>query len=113
MKKTRPTRSFKPSKVEASSPERAQKNVVLTPFTQKVYAVVARIPKGKTMTYKQVAAKAGKPGAARAVGSLMAKNYKPGVPCHRVIRSDGRIGQYNRGGSLSKTELLREEGFLK
>lgn len=105
MKKTRPARS--------SKPERAQKKVVLTPFAQKVYAVVAKIPKGKTMTYKQVAAKAGKPFAARAVGSLMAKNYKPGVPCHRVIRSDGRIGNYNRGGSSRKTEMLREEGFLK
>jgi O-6-methylguanine DNA methyltransferase len=86
---------------------------VLTPFAQKVYAVVAKIPKGKTMTYKQVAAKAGKPFAARAVGSLMAKNYRPEVPCHRVIRSDGRIGNYNRGGTGRKTELLREEGFLK
>ncbi len=105
MRKTRPTRSF--------SPERAQKQAVLTPFAQKVYAVVAKIPKGKVMTYKQVAAKAGRPGAARAVGSLMAKNYRPGVPCHRVIRSDGRIGHYNRGGSPRKTELLREEGFLK
>lgn len=96
-----------------SKPEKAQKQVVLTKFAEKVYGVVAKIPKGKTMTYKQVANKAGKPGAARAVGSLMAKNYRAGVPCHRVIRSDGRIGQYNRGGQLRKTELLREEGFLK
>lgn len=87
--------------------------MVLTPFAAKVYAVVAKIPKGTTMTYKQVAQKAGKPNAARAVGSLMAKNYVPSVPCHRVIRSDGRIGQYNRGGQARKTEMLREEGFLK
>lgn len=105
MKKTRPARSFKLQK--------AQRRVVLTKFAEKVYSVVAKIPKGKTMNYKQVAAKAGKPGAARAVGSLMAKNYRTGVPCHRVIRSDGRIGQYNRGGQARKTELLREEGFLK
>ncbi len=97
----------------SSKPQRAKKEIVLTKFAEKVYGVVAKIPKGKTMTYKQVAQKAGKPGAARAVGSLMAKNYRPGVPCHRVIRSDGRIGQYNRGGQLRKTELLREEGFLK
>ncbi len=100
-------------RASSSKPEKAQKQVVLTKFAEKVYAVVAKIPKGKTMTYKQVAAKAGKPGAARAVGSLMAKNYRPNVPCHRVIRSDGRIGNYNRGGSARKTEMLREEGFLK
>jgi methylated-DNA-[protein]-cysteine S-methyltransferase len=105
MKKIPQTRS--------SKPEKARKLVVLTPFGEKVYAIVAKIPKGKTMTYKQVAAKAGKPGASRAVGSLMAKNYRPNVPCHRVIRSDGRIGNYNRGGMLRKTEMLREEGFLK
>lgn len=105
MKKTRPTRS--------SKPERAHIQAALSPFAQKVYAVVAKIPKGKTMTYKQVAQKAGKPFAARAVGSLMSKNYRPEVPCHRVIRSDGRIGNYNRGGMSRKAELLREEGFLK
>lgn len=105
MRKTRPTRSFKP--------ERAQKQAVLTPFAQNVYAVVAKIPKGKTMTYGEVAKKAGKPGAARAVGTIMSHNYRPGIPCHRVIRSDGRIGNYNRGGMLRKTEMLSEEGFLK
>lgn len=113
MKKTQQASFFNPSKVEGSKPERAQKQVTLTKFGEKVYAVVAKIPKGATMTYKQVAAKAGKPGAARAVGTLMSHNYNPKIPCHRVIRSDGRIGQYNRGGSLRKTELLREEGFLK
>ncbi len=80
-------------------------------FAQKVYAVVARIPKSKVMTYKQVAAKAGRPGAARAVGTLMAHNYNPEIPCHRVVRSDGRIGDYNRGGPSRKLELLWEEGF--
>ena len=105
MKKTPPARS--------SSPQRAGAGEALSEFAEKVYAVVAKIPKGKTMTYKQVAAKAGKPLAARAVGSLMSKNYRPHVPCHRVIRSDGRIGDYNRGGQSRKAELLREEGFLK
>jgi O-6-methylguanine DNA methyltransferase len=46
------------------------------------------------MTYGQVAAKAGKPGAARAVGTLMSKNYNPKIPCHRVVRSDGKVGGY-------------------
>lgn len=76
-----------------------------------MYAVVAKIPRGKVLTYKQVAAKAGSPGAARAVGNLMKKNYNPKIPCHRVIRSDGRPCGYNRGGPARKLELLREEGF--
>lgn len=103
MRKT-PARSFKPSK--------AQK-VFETPFAKKVYAIIAKIPKGTTMTYGQVAKKAGKPGAARAVGTIMSHNYRPNIPCHRVVRADGRVGDYNRGGQARKTELLREEGFLK
>lgn len=105
MKKTRPARS-------SSRPQKAEK-IFETPFAKKVYAIVATIPKGKTMTYGQVAKKAGKPGAARAVGTIMSHNYRPGIPCHRVVRADGRVGDYNRGGSARKTELLREEGFLK
>ena len=92
-----------------SKPEKAVK-VFTTDFAKKVYAVVAKIPKGKTMTYKQVATKAGKPGAARAVGMFMMHNYNPQVPCHRVIRSDGKVCGYNRGGPTRKLELLREEG---
>jgi len=81
-------------------------------FAKKVYAVVAKIRKGKTMTYGQVAKAAGKPGAARAVGMFMANNYNPKIPCHRVVRADGKVGNYNRGGAERKTELLREEGFI-
>lgn len=81
-------------------------------FTEKVIAIVKKIPKGKVMTYKQVAEKAGSPQASRAVGSIMAKNNDVNVPCHRVIRSDGTIGPYNglRGGS--KEQLLKNEGAL-
>lgn len=82
-------------------------------FSERVYAVVAKIPAGKTMTYKQVAVAAGKPLAARAVGTLMSKNYNPDVPCHRVIRSDGKIGNYNRGGPSRKAELLLEEAYRR
>ena len=82
-------------------------------FEQKVKAIVANIPKGKTMTYKQVAEKAGSPNAARAVGSIMKANYDPAVPCHRVIRSDGVIGEYNRGGREEKIRKLRAEGAIK
>lgn len=102
--KTRPARSSKPQKAG---------KVFETPFAKKVYAIVAKIPKGKTMTYGEVAKKAGKPGAARTVGSIMSHNYRPNIPCHRVVRADGRVGDYNRGGSGRKAELLREEGFLK
>lgn len=80
-------------------------------FANRVYAVVAHIPRGKVMTYKQVATKASSPGAARAVGNLMKRNYNPDIPCHRVIRSDGKPCGYNRGGPARKLELLREEGF--
>lgn len=81
-------------------------------FVDKVRAVVRTIPKGKTMTYGQVAAKAGHPGAARAVGGIMKVNFDPTVPCHRVIRSDGSIGEYNRGGPAAKRKLLIAEGAI-
>ncbi len=80
-------------------------------FTQKVRSIVRRIPRGKTMTYKEVAKKAGNGKAARAVGSIMAKNFDPKIPCHRVIRSDGTIGNYNRGGATMKKKLLISEGW--
>jgi O-6-methylguanine DNA methyltransferase len=79
-------------------------------FAEKVRDLVRKIPKGKTMTYKQVAAKAGNAKAARAVGAVMRTNYDPSVPCHRVVHSNGTIGNYNRGGSERKREILTEEG---
>ncbi|MFA5842022.1 MAG: MGMT family protein [Candidatus Paceibacterota bacterium] len=78
-------------------------------FKEKVYSIVAKIPRGETLTYKEVAQKAGKPGAYRAVGNILNKNYDPKIPCHRVVRSDGKIGDYNRGMKL-KLELLKKEG---
>lgn len=78
-------------------------------FAENVRKVVAKIPKGKTMTYAQVAKAAGSPRAARAVGSIMRANYDPKIPCHRVVRSDGSVGEYNRGGAVRKRELLAEE----
>lgn len=82
-------------------------------FSDKVLDIVRKIPKGSTMTYKQVAKKAGNENASRAVGTLMAHNFRNDVPCHRVIRSDGKIGNYNRGGSQAKARLLRSEGVLQ
>ncbi len=78
-------------------------------FREKVRAIVAKIPEGKTMTYKQVATKAGSPNAARAVGAIMRANYDTGIPCHRVIGSDGSMRGYNRGGTERKRALLKKE----
>lgn len=77
-------------------------------FAQKVYNVVKRIPKGKTLTYKEVAHKAGNPQAYRAVGNILNKNYDPAIPCHRVVRSDGKTGGYNRGAQ-AKARILKQE----
>lgn len=79
-------------------------------FRERVLYIVAKIPKGKVMTYKQVAARAGNAKASRAVGSIMAKNVDKSVPCHRVIRSDGGVGSYNGLQGKSKREILGMEG---
>lgn len=81
-------------------------------FADKVRAVVRKIPKGQMMTYGAVAKVAGYPGAARAVGAVMKNNHDKSVPCHRVIRADGKIGEYNRGGSTTKRRLLIAEGAI-
>ncbi len=77
-------------------------------FSKSVYRVVQSIPAGKTMTYKEVAIAAGSPKAFRAVGNILNKNYNPNIPCHRVIRSDGSSGGYNRG-AIKKAQLLAKE----
>jgi O-6-methylguanine DNA methyltransferase len=79
-------------------------------FKTQVLAVVSKIPKGKVLTYGRVASLAGAPGAARAVGAFMKANYNLQVPCHRVVRADGSIGEYNRGGREAKKKLLVKEG---
>lgn len=89
-----------------------KKETGLSLFTERVLNIVSSIKKGKTMTYKEVATRAGSPGAARAVGSIMKANYRPNVPCHRVIRSDGVIGEYNRGGPSEKYKKLKKEGAI-
>ena len=77
-------------------------------FADKVREVVRSIPKGKVLTYKEVAKRAGKLKAYRAVGNILSKNYDSKIPCHRVIRSDGTLGGYNRG-KIKKAEMLRGE----
>jgi len=78
-------------------------------FTEQFIDIVKNIPKGKTMTYRQVAGLAGSPQATRAVGSIMAKNNDVSVPCHRVIRSDGTLGSYNGLRGKTKKSLLQQE----
>jgi O-6-methylguanine DNA methyltransferase len=80
-------------------------------FVQQVQAVVRLIPAGEVRTYQQVASAVGKPRAARAVANIMANNFDPAIPCHRVIRSDGHVGGYNRGGPAVKYQLLSQEGY--
>ena len=81
-------------------------------FKDKILAVTKNIKKGDTLTYKQVAKAAGSPRAYRAVGNILNKNCDPDIPCHRVIRSDGKIGGFNRG-SIQKERILRQEGAIK
>jgi O-6-methylguanine DNA methyltransferase len=81
-----------------------------TPFERAVMEKAREIPPGKVATYATLAKAAGYPGAARAVGNVMAKNPFPIiVPCHRVVRSDLRVGGYAYGGEV-KRRLLRAEG---
>jgi methylated-DNA-[protein]-cysteine S-methyltransferase len=85
-------------------------------FKEKVYAVVARIPRGKTMSYKEVARRAGSPRAYRAVGNIMNRNPDmKRVPCHRVVPSSfahtGNPGGYARGRA-AKIAILKKEGAI-
>ena len=80
-------------------------------FSRSVFKIVSQIPKGSVLTYAEVARRAGNPKAARAVGNILNKNYDASVPCHRVIRSDGKPGGYNRGTAL-KVKKLKQESAL-
>lgn len=83
-----------------------------TLFRDTVYEVASAIPKGSVATYGQVAALAGRPGAARAVGMFMSKNKDSNkVPCHRVVASNGALTGYGMGNGLStKKTMLQKEG---
>ena len=84
----------------------------LPPFQQRVFEVVRRIPAGETMSYGEVAAAAGSPGAARAVGQALGRNPFPIViPCHRVLAAGGRLGGFTATGGVSvKAKMLAAEG---
>ena len=80
-------------------------------FNEKCYALLQKIPQGKVTTYKEIA-KALNTKAYRAVGNAMAKNDKLMViPCHRVVKSNGEIGNY-RLGVTQKKNLLEKEGLV-
>jgi methylated-DNA-[protein]-cysteine S-methyltransferase len=83
----------------------------LTPFERDVLMKALEIPRGEVRTYGWIAREIGRPKAVRAVGTALAKNPIPlFIPCHRVVRSDGSIGQYGCGGPVNKRRLLLHEG---
>jgi methylated-DNA-[protein]-cysteine S-methyltransferase len=83
----------------------------LSPFARKVLVACEKIPAGKTVSYSQLASMIGKPRASRAVGSALARNPIPLIiPCHRVIHSDGSLGNFSAfGGTSTKKKLLALE----
>ena len=83
-------------------------------FRERVYEITNQIPRGKVATYGQIAALAGSPGAARAVGMCMRQNPNvPITPCHRVVASDGKLTGYSvREGVKTKREMLIAEGVM-
>jgi len=82
-----------------------------TAFERDVLLKTAQIPRGEVRTYSWVAREIGRPAAVRAVGTALANNPIPVlIPCHRVIRTDGIIGNYGAGGTEAKREILAAEG---
>ena len=83
----------------------------MTPFQAQCYLYLLEVPCGKVTTYSAIARAMGKPKAMRAVGSAMRINpYSPTVPCHRVVKSNGEIGNYARG-LAKKIALLTAENI--
>ena len=84
-----------------------------TPFQQKVYKAILKIPAGQVWTYGQVAKKIGQPKAARAVGGALSKNQDaPYIPCHRVVGyNKAMVGYSAKGGINSKLRMLKKEGY--
>ncbi len=81
-------------------------------FYEKIYTILRKVPKGKVVTYGQLARLAGSPRAARAVGTCMRNNPDaPRTPCHRVVASNGSMHGYSGGDGIpTKIKMLREEG---
>ena len=85
-----------------------------TKFQISVWKEIKKIPRGQTKTYKDIAVALKKPKSSRAVANACGKNpLLIEIPCHRVIRSDGKLGGYSgKGGMNQKRKLLKEEGAL-
>lgn len=80
-------------------------------FKLQVYELVKKIPKGKVMTYGQIAKRLGRPKAARAVGNILHQNNSLEIPCHRVVNKRGRVARnYKFGGWKCQREKLLKEG---
>ena len=88
-----------------------------TKFQKLVWNEIAKIPKGKILTYEQLALKINSPMSIRAVANACGKNpYAPKIPCHGVVRKDGTLGGYSgKGGINRKKKMLENEGhkFVK
>ena len=85
-----------------------------TSFQRLVWEEISKIPYGQTRSYKQIATKIGNPNSSRAVANACGNNPSPiTIPCHRVIRSDGKIGGYSGPGGINKKiELLEKENII-
>jgi len=89
-----------------------EKKEIISQFANKIYQITSKIKAGQVATYGQIAQAIKKPTAARAVGRALHNNpFAPQVPCHRVIKSDGRLGGF-AGGNKKKLSLLRQEGII-
>ena len=101
-----------PEAIERGSPGRLPVDLrSVTDFQREVLRTTAKIPRGEVRPYGWVAREVNRPKAVRAVGSAVARNPIPLIiPCHRVVRTDGHIGNYSLGGPHNKEELLSHEG---
>lgn len=103
---------FVPDAIESGNPGKVPVDLRrMSRFQERVLRTTASIPKGEVRPYGWVAREMGTPGAVRAVGTALSRNPIPlMIPCHRVVRSDGTIGEYSLGGPEVKTRLLEHEG---
>src|SRR5229473_5394233 len=105
-------RSPRPAPELPRLPERFFDLRSVTEFERAVLLKALEIPRGEIRTYGWIAAQIGHPAAVRAVGSALRKNPVPVlIPCHRVVRSDGHVGEYALGGSDAKRTILAAEGL--
>lgn len=105
-------RAYIPEAIERGTPGKLPVDLrSVTEFQESVLRTTASIPRGEVRPYGWVAREIDRPKAVRAVGSAVARNPIPLIiPCHRVVRSDGHIGNYSLGGPHNKVDLLEHEG---